>query len=139
MTPVVTIVYPDPSYEIVIEEMVSFQCTAVVSFIRNYTVNFRDNITFECVAIGNPPPLITWYKNETELNSTTDHRVTTSELSNSMIVMDSNGDQFFSVNRTLTIAISEDTDSGSYECRASNEDIPGQGSMEFGLIVQSKL
>lgn len=140
VTPVVTIVLPDPSYAIMVGELVSFQCAAVVSFMRNYTVNIQDNITFECVAMGIPPPLtITWYRNGTELNNTTDLRVTSSEPSDSMVVMDSNGELVFAVSRTLTIAISEDNDSGYYECRASNEAIPGEGSTEFELTVQSKL
>ena len=135
--PAVKIAHPDPSYEVMIGEMVSFQCEAVISFVRNYTVNIHDNITFECVATGIPSPFITWYRNETVLNNTADLRVTTSELSDSVITMNSNGDTVFTVIRTLTVTISEDGDSGSYKCRASNE--VGEDSIEFGLIVQSKL
>ena len=104
----------------------------------NYTVDMTDEVTFECVATGIPPPSITWYRNGTELDST-DTRVTFNDPSGAVTVMDSDGEIIYSaVTRTFILDITEDGDSGIYECRASNEATPGEDSMEFELIVQSK-
>ena len=114
----VTSVYPEPSQ-------------------MNYTVNMTDEVNFECAATGTPPPSITWYRNGTELDST-DTRVTFNNTFEVITVMDSEGIIYSSVIRTLILDMTEDGDSGIYECRASNEATPGEGSMEFELIVQSK-
>ena len=90
----------------------------------NYTVNMTNEVTFECVATGIPPPSITWYRNGTELDSN-DTCVTFKDL-------------IFEITRTLTLVMTEDGDSGIYKCRASNEATPGEDSMAFELIVQSK-
>ena len=103
----------------------------------NYTVDMTDEVTFECVATGIPPPSITWYRNGTELDST-DTSVTFNDPSGSVTVMDSEGEMIFGITRTLILDMTEDGDSGIYECRASNEATPGEDSMEFELIVQSK-
>lgn len=102
----------------------------------NYTVNMGEEITFYCVASGIPPPSITWYRNGTELNGAS---VIINDTSDPTTVMDDNGEIItYYINRTLTLRMSEEGDSGSYECSASNEAIPGYDSMAFELIVQSK-
>ena len=118
VSPMVTNVYPDP-------------------FQMNYTVNVGEAVTFECVATGIPPPFITWYRNGTELDST-DTRVTFNEPSGAVTVMNGEGEMIFEITRNLTLGMTEDGDSGIYECRTSNEATPGEDSMEFELIVQSK-
>ena len=110
-----TQVYPDPAQ-------------------TNYQVNMENNVTFICVATGVPPPSITWFRNGTELNKTTDHRVILGQLSNPV----SDENMVYTVNRTLILGLSEDGDSGSYECMASNDATPAEDSMEFDLVVQSK-
>ncbi len=40
--------------------------------------------------------------------------------------------------RTLTLGMAKDDDSGVYECRANNAAMPGEDTMTFELIVQSK-
>ena len=114
----VTSVYPDPSQ-------------------MNYTVDMTDEVTFECVATGIPPPSITWYRNGTELDSN-DTRVTFNDTFEVVTVMDGEGEIIYEVTRTFILDMTEDGDSGIYECRASNEATPGEDSMEFELIVQSK-
>ena len=116
-SPVVTIVYTDPTQ-------------------TSYTVNIDDSVTFQCVATGIPPPTITWYRNGTELNSS-NSRVTfgTHYVSTEL---DIDEEIAYSVNRTLTLWMSKDEDSGMYECKARNEAILGEDSVEFELIVQSK-
>ena len=114
----VTNVYPDPSQ-------------------MNYTVNMGEAVTFVCMATGIPPPSITWYRNGTELNST-DTRVTFNDTFEVVTVMDSEEIIYSSVIRALMLNMTEDGDSGIYECRASNEATPGEDSIEFELIVQSK-
>ena len=119
MSPVVTRVYTDPTQ-------------------TSYTVNIDDSVTFQCVATGIPPPTITWYRNGTELSNSSNSRVTfgphyvSSEL-------DINDGTVYSVNRTLTLRMSEDEDHGRYECRARNEANLAEDSVEFELIVQCKL
>ena len=118
VSPMVMSVYPDPSQ-------------------LNYTVDMTDEVTFECVATGIPPPSITWYRNGTELDSN-NTRVTFNDPSNAVTVMDSEGEMIFEITRTLILNMTEDGDSGIYECRASNEATPGEDRIVFELIVQSK-
>lgn len=105
----------------------------------DYTINMGDSVTFYCEATGIPPPSIAWYRNGTKFDNITNSRVTLSQSSTPIPEIDKSGAiMVYSVNRTLTLMMSEDADSGSYECRASNEAIPGENSVKFVLIVQSK-
>ena len=52
--------------------------------------------------------------------------------------MDDDGEIIFEVTRTLTLDMTEDGDSGTYECRASNDATPGEDRRTFELVVQSK-
>ena len=91
-----------------------------------------DTVTFECVATGIPAPSITWFRNGSELNTTADPRVTISDPSD----RENDGD-IIQVNGTLTLVMTEDDDSGSYECNAMNDASPGEDTASFELIVQS--
>ena len=117
VSPMVTSVYPDSSQ-------------------LNYTVDMTAEVTFVCVGTGIPPPSITWYRNGTELDSN-DTRVTFNDAFE-VAVMDNEEIIYSSVIRALMLNMTEDGDSGIYECRASNEATPGEDSMAFELIVQSK-
>ena len=108
-------VYPDPSQ-------------------MNYTVDMGDVVTFQCVATGIPAPSITWFRNGTELSNS---RVTLGDLSEST-AMDGDGEMILQTSRTLNLSMTQDNDSGSYECRASNDATPGEDSESFEVIVQSK-
>ena len=112
----ITSVYPDPSQ-------------------MNYTVNMGDVVTFQCVATGIPAPSITWFRNGTELSNS---RVTFGDLSEAISVVDNAGKIIFQTSRMLTLTMTEDDDSGSYECRASNNATNGSDTEPFELIVQSK-
>ena len=98
-------------------------------------MNLTETATFQCVATGIPGPSITWFRNGTELDS--DPRVTFSDPSDELI-MDSEGGMIFEITRSLTLDMSEDGDSGSYECRASNDATPGEDRESFESVVQSK-
>ena len=111
----ITSVYPDPSQ-------------------MNYTVNMGDVVTFQCVATGIPATSITWFRNGTELSNS---RVTLGDLSESS-AMDGDGEMILQTSRTLNLSMTEDGDSGSYECRVSNDATPGENSKIFEVIVQSK-
>ena len=115
VSPMVTSAYPDPSQ-------------------MNYTVNMGDAVTFQCVATGIPAPSITWFRNGTELSNS---RVTLGDPSESTTT---NGDEemILQTTRTLNLSMTEDGDSGSYECRASNDATPGEISESLEVIVQSK-
>ena len=115
VSPTVTSVYPDLS-------------------LMNYTVNMGDVVTFQCVATGIPAPSITWFRNGTELSNS---RVTLSDPSESTTT-DGDGEMMLQTTRTLNFSMTEDGDSGSYECRASNGATPGEDSESFGVIVQSR-
>ena len=119
VSPVVITVYPDSSQ-------------------IEYTVNLGNMVTFFCEATGIPPPSITWYRNGTKLDSFINPRVTLSQNSGPLALIDNNGETFFLVNRTLVLRMSEDGDSGIYECNAGNEATQGEDSMQFELVVQSK-
>ena len=53
-------------------------------------------------------------------------------------VMDGMGETILQSTRTLTLGMTEDGDSGGYECRASNAATPGLDTQPFQLIVQSE-
>ena len=108
--------------------------TPEVTSVMNYTVNMSDPVTFECVATGIPPPSITWFRNGAEL---ADSRIMLNDPS-SILMDDGNEGMVFEVTRTLTLSMSEDGDSGGYECRASNDATPGLDTEPFELVVQSK-
>ena len=114
----ITSVYPDPSQ-------------------MNYTVNMGDVVTFQCVATGIPAPSITWFRNGTELSNS---RVTLSDLSEATNVadVDDTREMILQTSRTINLSMTEDGDSGSYECRASNDGTPGEDSESLELIVQSE-
>ena len=122
----------------VILQVLLFAVSPVVMSVMNYTVNLTETATFQCVATGIPAPTITWFRNGTELSSTTDPRVTLNNPSDPVTVPDGAGDNILHVTRTLSLSMSEDGDSGSYECRASNDATPGGVRESFELVVQSK-
>ena len=103
----------------------------------NYTVNMTETAIFECVATGVPAPSITWFRNGTELSNRTDPRVTLYDPLTPVSVLDNEGEMVLQVTRTLSLSMSEDEDSGSYECRASNDATPGEDRGSFVLVVQS--
>ena len=111
----VTSVYPDPSQ-------------------TSYTVNMGDVVTFQCVATGIQAPSITWFRNGTELSNS---RVTLGDPSEGTTT-NGDGEIILQTTRTLNLSMTEDGDSGSYECRASNNATPGEDSESLELIVQSK-
>ena len=115
VSPMVTSVYPDPIQ-------------------TSYTVNMGDVVTFQCVATGIPAPTITWFRNGTELSNS---RVTLGDPSESTTT-NGDGEMILQTTHTLNLSMTEDGDSGSYECRVSNAGTPGEDSESFEVIVQSK-
>ena len=101
----------------------------------NYTVNMTETAIFQCVATGIPAPSITWFRNGTELSDT---RVTLNDPLTPVTVTDNEGEVVLQVTRTLSLSTSVDGDSGSYECRASNDATAGEDRESFELVVQSK-
>ena len=120
VTPMVTSVYPEVGQ-------------------MNYTVNETDTVTFECSATGIPPPTITWLRNGMELNDMTDSRVTVGDPMEMDFTRDNDGETVSIVTRTLNLMNTTDGDSGMYTCMATNDADPGSDTMDFDLIVQSKL
>ena len=119
VTPTVTRVYPDVGQ-------------------MNYTVNETDTVTFECSATGIPPPTITWLRNGMELNNVTDSRVTVGDPMETDFER-GDGETVSMVTRTLNLINTTDDDSGMYTCMAANDANPGEDTVDFELIVQSKL
>ena len=102
------------------------------SGLPDYTVNEMEAVTFECSATGIPPPTITWYRDGVLLSG---DRVT---LINQTLMdftrMDNENVQM--VTRMLTLANTNDGDSGNYTCNATNT--AGEDLEEFELVVQSE-
>ena len=105
----------------------------------NYTVNETDTVTFECSATGIPPPTITWLRNGMELNDMTDSCVTVGDPMEMDFTRANDGETVSIVTRTLNLINTTDGDSGMYTCVATNDADPGTDTMDFDLIVQSKL
>ena len=126
VSPQVASVHPDSTTHInYTTDAINYQCVSGTQYavITGYTA------TFQCTALGIPTPSIAWYRNGTEINSNSDPRVT---LNNYTTIQNA-------VSRTLTLEESHFEDSGSYECRASNDGTPGEDNMEFILIVYGKI
>ena len=100
--------------------------------VMNYTVNLGNTATFQCVATGIPAPALTWFRGGVELNES-NPRVTFDAPS-----ISTNTKMVYQVTRTLTLNMTEDNDSGIYQCRATNAAMPGMDTMDFTLIVQSE-
>ena len=121
-----------------------------------YVVNVTDPVTFECIAIGIPPPTIQWFRGDmlltTEESSGSSassggsegsgeilvgadqliSRLMLSELSQ-MLIPTIMGN-IYQVKRSLTFStIANDTD--TYSCMASNE-VKQTASQMFTLLVQ---
>ena len=112
--------------------------TPEVTSVMNYTVNLGDIATFQCVATGIPAPTITWFRGEVELKAS-DPRVMFNAPSTTMVMsMSIAGDMVYEVTRTVTLSMSRDEDSDTYQCRATNAAMPGMDTMDFELIVQSE-
>ena len=105
----------------------------------NYTVNETDTVTFECSATSIPPPTITWLRNGMELNNMTNSRVTVGDPMEMDFTRDNDGETVSIVTRTLNLMNTTNGDSGMYTCMATNDADPGSDTMDFDLIVQSKL
>ena len=105
----------------------------------NFTLEVNEGmtVTFSCNATGIPAPTIVWFRDNTELNTTTNSQVRLNDPTDPVVVF-SPGGSILSVSRELMISDTMDQDSGTYSCVASN----GVGSMhiehEFELFVQSK-
>ena len=98
------------------------------------TVNETEVALFECTATGIPAPTISWYRSGTELGG--DSRITLSNHTAPTLVQ-GDGGMVYSVFRTLMLADTRDDDSDNYTCVADN--IVGNDSQEFELVVQSEL
>ena len=98
------------------------------------TVNETEVVLFECTATGIPAPTISWYRSGTELSG--DSHITLSNHTAPTLVQ-GDGGMVYSVSRTLILADTRDDDSDTYTCVADN--IVGNDSQEFELVVQSEL
>ncbi len=103
----------------------------------SYTVNETETVTFECSATGIPGPDITWSRNGVELSGLSGLSVSVNNPIATNINRSSDGENVWLVNRTLQLTNTEDADSGTYICNATNS--AGDDYRPFELIVQSKL
>ena len=101
----------------------------------SYTVNETEHITFVCTATGIPPPDI-------DFNFTTiESRVQVNDPSDPIeVARMSDGEIVYQVTRTAVIDSARDSDSGVYECIATN-DVPERAVdiVQFELIVQGMM
>ena len=96
----------------------------------NYTVNENEPVTFECTATGIPAPDIQF-----NFSIETSYIQVSVPSSPIEVTRMSDGEMVYQVTRTAVITSTVDSDSGVYECIATN-DIPGMDSEQFELIVQ---
>ena len=99
----------------------------------NYTVNESEPVTFVCTATGIPDPDI-----EFDFGAITSRVQVGTSPSPIEVIRMSDGETVYQVTLTALINSTVDSDSGVYECIATN-DIPGMDSVEFELIVQGMM
>ena len=104
----------------------------IASFDSTYVTNEMLAVTFQCTATGIPAPSIIWYRNSTDLSSSSDPRIEVGSPSQQLL---SSG--VYQVTQTLIITNTADSDSGNYSCVGNNT--AGNDTVQFQLIVQSKL
>ena len=85
---------------------------------------------FQCTATGIPAPEISWYRNETVLNSSTDARVAQSLKKTNALDC-----SVVEVVHTLTLYHSVDGDSGVFTCQSDNG-LGAVSSQDFMLFVR---
>ncbi len=107
------------------------------------TVNENDPALFTCSTAGLPPPYISWYRNGSILDNTTNNRVILGDPSQPEgYNFTDSGDvlgTIYRVTRNLTLDTTEDQDSGVYSCVADNGNAREPNvSRDFELIVQRK-
>ena len=95
---------------------------------RTERVNEGNNITFRCVGVGHPPPLVQWSK----LNGSLSDRVSSSNMS---VSTNEGNVTRITVDLIFTGAYREDT--GVYECLATN--LLNRVSKIIPLIIQCRL
>ena len=99
------------------------------------TVNEADPVTFVCVVVGIPAPSISFYRNGTLLDQSTNQRITLTDNSEPQEFQTATG-MVFHVSRNLTLDNTTDADSGTYTCVASNA--AANVTQDFGLVVQGE-
>ena len=99
------------------------------------TVNETDSVTFVCVVVGIPAPNISFYRNGTLLDQSTDQRITLTDNSEAQDFQTATG-IVFRVSRNLTLDNTRDNDSVTYTCVASND--AANVTQDFGLVVQGE-
>ena len=97
----------------------------------SYTVNETESVTFQCSATGIPDPVIMWFRNGVELSGA---RVSIEEPSSMNFTRGGDGETVRRVTRTLQLSNTQDDDSGTYTCNATNS--AGSDYQPFELIVQ---
>ena len=96
-----------------------------------YTVNESSTAIFECSSTGIPPPSILWTRNNKVLDEASDSRVSPSQPE-----LFKTDDGFVCiVNRTLNLADTVGSDTGTYTCLAFNGVDPND-TQSFELFVQ---
>ena len=137
-----TLVVHGESFVVIISLIFFFCCIVVpsITFPSNNHIFYTNEFTpavFQCTATGIPALEISWYRNGTVLNNSTDARVTLNEASVSMVATD--GGDVYQVNRMLTLDNAMDSDSGDYTCVADNGNaVQPSVSQEFELFVKGK-
>ena len=99
------------------------------------TVNETDSVTFVCVVVGIPPSNISFYRNGTLLDQSTDQCITLTDNSEPQDFQSVTG-MVFHISRNLTLDNTTDDDSGIYTCVASNA--AANATQDFGLVVQGE-
>ena len=97
----------------------------IVTALESIQLNAESNYTLECIISSEPEPVVTWFKDNVELDALSEEIRATFKVG-----------KFMNVRQLSIINAMPDMHSGTYTCRAKNE--YGEADCSCGIFIRSK-